>query len=94
MPLLNNKLRYDRDHDQVAGYYVCDECSARSPVGAAFHHDDGCTAVGISSRTLCFGPRQVAVVEEMAETWGDAHTWYGLSLRHLKSSFPELLRRQ
>lgn len=91
MPLVNNKLSYDRDHDQVAGYYRCDLCDARSPVGGRFVHQDGCNAVGLSTRTLCFGPKQVAVVKQMAGTWGEEHTWYGLSLRHLTSAFPELL---
>jgi len=91
MPLVNNKLSYDRDHDQVAGYYRCDLCDARSPVGSRFDHRDGCKAVGLSSRTLCFGPKQVAVVKQMAGTWGEEHTWYGLSLKHLMSAFPDLL---
>jgi len=91
MALVNNKLSYDRDHDQVAGYYRCDLCDARSPVGGRFVHRDECKAVGLSSRTLCFGPKQVAVVTQMAPTWGDEHTWYGLSLKHLKSAFPNLL---
>ena len=88
---LLNKLRYDGNHDQVAGYYVCDACSARSPVGTGLLHIDGCTARGIANRTLCFGPKQIAVVKEMAGTWGEEHTWFGLSLKHLKRSFPELL---
>ena len=91
MSLVNNKLSYDPDHLQVAGYYRCDLCDARSPVGGRFVHSDECKAVGLSSRTLCFGPKQVAVVTQMAPTWGDEHTWYGLSLKHLKSAFPNLL---
>ena len=91
MSLVNNKLSYDRDHDQIAGYYRCDLCDARSPVGGKFVHRDECKAVGLANRTLCFGPKQVAVVKQMAGTWGDDHTWYGLSLKHLKSAFPNLL---
>jgi hypothetical protein len=91
MPLVNNKLSYDPEHDQVAGYYRCDLCEARARVGSKFVHSDGCKAVGLASTTLCFGPKQVAVVKQMAGAWGDEHTWYGLSLRHLKIAFPDLL---
>jgi hypothetical protein len=27
----------------------------------------------------------------MAGAWGEDHTWYGLSLKHLMSAFPDLL---
>jgi hypothetical protein len=91
MPLVNKKLRYDPNHGLVPGYYMCDVCSSRSSVGEQPAHRPDCTEVGISSMTLCFGPKQVAIVKEMATTWGETHTWYGLSLRHLKGKFPELL---
>lgn len=91
MALINNKLRYDPDYQAVAGYYVCDACDGRGPVGGPFTHQGECRSVGIAGRTLCFGPRQVAIVKEMAASWGEEHTWYGLSLRHLKTAFPELL---
>ena len=91
MRLVNNRFSYDREHDLIAGYYRCDLCDARSPVGSRLVHGDACTAVGLSSRTLCFGPKQVAVVKQMAGAWGDEHTWYGLSLNHLRSAFPDLL---
>jgi hypothetical protein len=93
MPLVNKKLRYDPNHGLVSGYFVCDECGARSPVGDKSTHLSECVAVGLSSLTLCFGPKQVAIVKEMAATWGETHTWYGLSLKHLKETFPELLAK-
>jgi hypothetical protein len=92
MPLVNKKLRYDPDHGLVPGYFMCDLCGARSSVGDNPLHRPECVAVGLSTLTLCFGPKQVAIVKEMATTWGETHTWYGLSLRHLKETFPELLR--
>jgi hypothetical protein len=91
MALINNKLRFDPDHTAVAGYYVCDLCEGRAPVGSEVQHKGECKSVGIAGRTLCFGPKQVQIVKDMAQSWGEEHTWYGLSLRHLKTSFPELL---
>lgn len=86
-------MAYDPSHELSYGYWICKVCKSQFYGGGPAIHEKECTVRedGYEHCIYVFGPKQVRMVQDCAQKYGDEWMWYGINLEFLKENFPGLL---